>query len=227
MNNSSGHSAINKASLQLSLALPSAEPVPSNESKSANLFHITAFEKPQEQFRDISQSNGSIYQPEAHQPEVHQSRIQQSKNQWPFWHFCLAFSITVVFIGFYFSLKQTATNQPVNFQQPYNISPINSSQSDQQLSTVPLINRNTLDFNLPAPGTIIQVGIYSQLGGAEHQQREISKLGITPFIEKTRTGNRYLYAVVLGPFEDLSLQRYATASLRAADIDYFMRQEKK
>lgn len=79
------------------------------------------------------------------------------------------------------------------------------------------------DIDWPVPGTVIQMGIYSKLPGAEIQQLELNQLGFKPYIEKKFESDKVLYAVLLGPFTEYSDHQLTKAKLVAHDLVYFER----
>lgn len=75
-------------------------------------------------------------------------------------------------------------------------------------------------IDLPEPDTIIQVGVFSGLSGAEKRLELISHLGFTPYIQKKTTQDGMFYAVLIGPIQD---ERHAmvVAALKENDINFF------
>jgi protein phosphatase len=77
-------------------------------------------------------------------------------------------------------------------------------------------------IDLPDDGSIIQVGIFSLLDGAEDKQLILVDLGLVPYIQKRPTEDGLLYAVLLGP---LSAEAYETtvATLNSNNLTFFQR----
>jgi len=83
------------------------------------------------------------------------------------------------------------------------------------------------DLAWPVPGTVIQMGIFSKLAGAESQQTELNQLGFTPYIEKKIENNDVLYAVLLGPFAEYSNARTVKQKLKTKNLAFFERPDSR
>jgi protein phosphatase len=77
-------------------------------------------------------------------------------------------------------------------------------------------------LDLPSDGSIIQVGIFSLLDGAEDKQLILADLGLEPYIQKRSTEDGLFYAVLLGP---LSPEVYETTvvTLNSNNLTFFQR----
>ncbi len=89
------------------------------------------------------------------------------------------------------------------------------------LSTQPT-PRHFPEISFENHGTVLQVGIFKRLEGAESQQTELAKLGLAPHIEKRITDTGTHYAVVIGPL-DQDQYGSALATLDASGHRYFHR----
>jgi len=90
---------------------------------------------------------------------------------------------------------------------------------------IPMTRGKIPDVDLPLPGQVIQVGIFSRLEGAETRQRDLSKIGLIPFIEKQSDHNGVLYAVLLGPFHNPADKQLAITTLKNRSLSYYERRE--
>ncbi len=86
------------------------------------------------------------------------------------------------------------------------------------------MTRNFPAYEFPARGTVLQVGLFSRLAGAELQQTRLTSLGLSPHIEKRASQESIRYAVVLGPL-DVDDHRKATQTLDQHQLSYFHRTE--
>ncbi|MEX2488862.1 MAG: protein phosphatase 2C domain-containing protein [Pseudomonadales bacterium] len=76
----------------------------------------------------------------------------------------------------------------------------------------------------PEPsGARIQVGVFKALEGAESRQKDISDLGLTPWVRKRATQQGILYVVLLGPYDDEQRRQSVTEQLDANNLSYFQR----
>jgi cell division septation protein DedD len=91
--------------------------------------------------------------------------------------------------------------------------------------SVPMARQGMPDIGLPEPGTVLQLGLFSKLDGAEVQQQESSRKGYVPFIEKQVDGNKIQFAVLLGPFYDERQIQATSEALEREGIRHFKRPE--
>ncbi|MBL4681386.1 MAG: protein phosphatase 2C domain-containing protein [Pseudomonadales bacterium] len=104
-------------------------------------------------------------------------------------------------------------------------------------STGELIEQNTVssmptslplpNVNWPVPGTVIQMGVYSKLVGAESQQTELNQLGFSPYVEKKLENGSVLYAVLLGPFTEHSDTQAVKRKLEVSKLAFFERPDSR
>ncbi|MFT7307214.1 MAG: serine/threonine protein phosphatase PrpC [Candidatus Azotimanducaceae bacterium] len=69
-------------------------------------------------------------------------------------------------------------------------------------------------------GKTLQVGLFQKLLGAEAQQFELTKLGLSPHIEKRSSEGAIKYAVIIGPLDDPDHEQ-TLAKLDANEFRYF------
>lgn len=69
-------------------------------------------------------------------------------------------------------------------------------------------------------GKTLQVGLFKKLLGAESQQFELTKLGLSPHIEKRPSEGAISYAVIIGPLDDPDHEQ-TLAKLDANEFRYF------
>ena len=91
--------------------------------------------------------------------------------------------------------------------------------------SVPMARQGMPDIELPEPGTVLQLGLFSKLDGAEIQQQATSRKGFVPFIEKKVDGENIQFAVLLGPFYDEQQIRATSDALEQEGIRHFKRPE--
>ena len=77
-------------------------------------------------------------------------------------------------------------------------------------------------IDLPSEGLVIQVGIFTKLGGAERKQIALTHLGLEPYVQKRVTENGLQYAVLLDPISSTTHDR-ALATLTENNYSYFHR----
>ncbi len=77
------------------------------------------------------------------------------------------------------------------------------------------------DIELPEPGARLQLGVFSELEGAERKQQTLAELGLDPWTRKRPTDEGVLYVVLLGPYDDEQNRRSAIATLDANNVEYF------
>jgi len=77
-------------------------------------------------------------------------------------------------------------------------------------------------IDLPDDGSIIQVGIFSLLDGAEDKQVTLVDLGLEPYIQKRPTEDGLLYAVLLGPLSPEAYEK-TVATLNSNNLTFFQR----
>jgi len=106
----------------------------------------------------------------------------------------------------------------VGFDQPNTSVPENFRHQDSSPATP--IARNFPDTEFPTPGAKLQLGIFSELQGAESMQTKLSSLGLTPHIEKRLDVTGTLYAVVFGPLDHQGRQQILR-KLKKNDLNYF------
>ncbi|MFT6751341.1 MAG: cell division protein FtsN, partial [Candidatus Azotimanducaceae bacterium] len=75
--------------------------------------------------------------------------------------------------------------------------------------------------------TVIQMGIFAKLTGAEFQQNKLNALGFSPYIEKKLDANNVLYAVLLGPYVQGSQLLEIKDKLKSQKFDYFERPDSR
>ena len=80
--------------------------------------------------------------------------------------------------------------------------------------------RSLANLNAPSRGTIIQVGLFAGLRGAESQLELLNDIGLEAYIQKKHTDNGLLYAVLLGPIEDEN-HAVIVAALRDNNLNFF------
>ena len=83
------------------------------------------------------------------------------------------------------------------------------------------------DVDWPVPGTVIQMGVYSKLTGAESQQTDLNQLGFTPYIEKKLENDKVLYAVLLGPFTEYADTQVVKQKLGDNNLTFFERPDSR
>ena len=93
----------------------------------------------------------------------------------------------------------------------------------QTTSNIPMALNDLPTINLAQPGTVIQLGIFSRLQGAESRQFDLGKIGLIPQIEKKIIDDSIMYAVLLGPFRDATRHAETIALLEAQKFQYFSR----
>lgn len=94
-------------------------------------------------------------------------------------------------------------------------------------SNMPLAKQGMPNIDLPEPGSVLQLGLFSRLQGAEQKQQELARQGYVPYIEKkvSREHNTVQYAVLLGPYFHPEEKQAISAKLQQADISHFERSE--
>lgn len=85
-----------------------------------------------------------------------------------------------------------------------------------------------LDVVLPTPGTMIQLGLFNVLAGAEHHQIELANLGFVTRIEKVQNKDtkpsspfEIQYVILMGPFHDDAVLKSAIKALKQQNINFF------
>jgi hypothetical protein len=100
----------------------------------------------------------------------------------------LAIAVTIAFA--YFAWP-TIKGSPGKLTKPEQF---NAEQDDKVLTA-----RQFPSIDLPKSGAVIQVGIYSQLSGAEEKQTLLTTLGLNAHIQKRETEQGIYYSVLFGP----------------------------
>jgi len=152
---------------------------------------------------------------QAHQ-DVHQEVHQEAPKRWfNLQNWIGAFAM--VFAVIVFARLTTADRaEPSEFPAPQLL----------QLETenaIPVARRGMPDIKLPETGTVLQLGLFSRLEGAETRQQEASSKGYVPFIEKKIAGNEVQYVVLLGPYYDQQSVQTTSKGLEREGIKYFER----
>ena len=130
----------------------------------------------------------------------------------------------LILCGMIFILLSTKQTTPA--PTPEAFTQITASNQSNPLPAVDLGARlNTID--LPKPGTVLQLGIFSDLEGAEASQYSLSLKGFLPHIEKLRKNGVLLYAVLLGPYKQAKNLSAIQGKLNRAKVDYYQRPEYK
>ena len=86
---------------------------------------------------------------------------------------------------------------------------------------------STPNISWPAPGTVIQMGVFTKLAGAEFQQNELNKLGFSPYIEKKLEANITLYSLLLGPYVQDSQILKIKDKLKSHKLGFFERPDSR
>jgi cell division protein FtsN len=86
---------------------------------------------------------------------------------------------------------------------------------------------STPNVSWPASGTVIQMGVFMKLAGAEFQQNELNKLGFFPYIEKKLEANIILYSVLLGPYVQDSQILKVKDKLKSQKLGFFERADSR
>lgn len=151
-------------------------------------------------------------------PDSADSRKTDEKTSNPWWDVrswlgALAMVTAVVAFAGYTS---TDSIEPASF----------SSTQLVQIGTddmVPIARKDMPDIDLPTPGTVLQLGLFSHLDGAEIRQQEASRKGHLPYIEKKVNGDTIQFAVLMGPYYDTQDIETTSAALDRDGIDHFER----
>ena len=88
---------------------------------------------------------------------------------------------------------------------------------------IPLAQQGIPDIKLPETGTLLQLGLFSRLEGAEIRQQETSRKGYVPFIEKKISMDKVQYVVLLGPYYDQQSMLKTSIELEREGIKHFQR----
>lgn len=88
---------------------------------------------------------------------------------------------------------------------------------------IPAARQGMPDIKLPETGTVLQLGLFSRLEGAEIRQQEASQKGHLPFIEKKMSEDEVQYVVLLGPYYDQQSMLKTSESLEREGIKHFER----
>jgi serine/threonine protein phosphatase PrpC len=88
---------------------------------------------------------------------------------------------------------------------------------------IPVARRGIPDIKLPETGTVLQLGLFSRLEGAEIRQQEASRQGFVPFIEKKISMDEVQYVVLLGPYYDQQSMLKTSNALERVGIKHFQR----
>ncbi len=81
-------------------------------------------------------------------------------------------------------------------------------------------SKDITNVDLPKPGAIIQVGLFSKLEGAESRLETLNQLGLRAHIQKKTTDGGLLFAVLLGPLPADS-HKTVLSALKKNDLSYF------
>ncbi|MFT5560842.1 MAG: hypothetical protein ACJAYE_001069 [Candidatus Azotimanducaceae bacterium] len=88
---------------------------------------------------------------------------------------------------------------------------------------IPVARQGMPDIELPETGRVLQLGLFSRLGGAELRQQEASLKGYVPLIEKRVADNEVQYVVLLGPYYDQQSMQSTSEALVRLGIKHFER----
>jgi serine/threonine protein phosphatase PrpC len=88
---------------------------------------------------------------------------------------------------------------------------------------IPVARQGIPDIKLPETGTVLQLGLFSRLEGAEIRQQEASRQGYVPFIEKKISMDEVQYVVLLGPYYDQQSMLKTSNALEREGIKHFQR----
>ncbi|MFT5208806.1 MAG: serine/threonine protein phosphatase PrpC [Flavobacterium sp.] len=134
------------------------------------------------------------------------------------WIIAAALSITMILFA-----RLTTADKPGVVETPFStgelIEQTTVSSMPQTLSTP--------NVSWPVSGTVIQMGIFAKLTGAEFQQNKLNALGFSPYIEKKLDANNVLYALLLGPYVQGSQLLEIKDKLKSQKFDYFERPDSR
>lgn len=91
--------------------------------------------------------------------------------------------------------------------------------------SIPIARKGMPDIDLPTPGTVLRLGLFSRLEGAESRQQEASRKGHVPYIEKKVNGDTIQFAVLLGPFYEQESVQSTAEALDRVGLNHFERPE--
>jgi hypothetical protein len=106
----------------------------------------------------------------------------------------------------------------LQFDQPSAQTPPNFVGED--LSPVSPIERQFPDVSFRTRGSVLHLGLFMNLTGAESYQSELTGLGLRPHIQKCNAGDGVRYAILIGPLDKAEHQQ-TLAMLNANDLKYF------
>jgi protein phosphatase len=81
------------------------------------------------------------------------------------------------------------------------------------------------DIDIPKGGSVIQLGLFRRLEGAELRQQELARQGYVPFVEKKVSGDEVQFAVLLGPYYNPAQAQKVSDALNEKNINHFERSE--
>jgi len=155
-----------------------------------------------------------IPEPRPETPATEASRQRDPKNWRKPWTKPLVLTMAA-FIALIFAMSATQTSSQGTPNKPEQFNLVDSGTSALERRKFPPID-------LPREGQVIQVGIFTKLGGAERKQIALTSLGLTPYVQKRITENGLQYAVLLGPLP-ASTHDQTLATLTKNNYSYFHR----
>jgi serine/threonine protein phosphatase PrpC/cell division protein FtsN len=179
---------------------------------------INAIEKPPE---EINRQNQITSIDRESTPNSIETKLPSKTSLWEDnqkWIIAAALTITMILFA-----RLTTADKPGVIETPFSTGELIEQAA---VSNMPK-SISMPDVNWPVQGTVIQVGIYTKLVGAETQQSELNQLGFAPYIEKKIEGNGILYAVLLGPYVQDSHSADAKNQLKLHNLQYFERPDSR
>jgi len=134
------------------------------------------------------------------------------------WITAALLSITMILFA-----RLTTADKPATIETPFTTGElIEQSTVSSMPQSMPMPN-----INWPTPGTVIQMGLFTKLTGAESQQSTLNKLGFSTHIEKKLESETIFYTVLLGPFREDEKRREALIELKKHNLAYFERPDSR
>jgi serine/threonine protein phosphatase PrpC len=146
------------------------------------------------------------------EPEVHQTKPERWFNMQN-WLGAFAMFLAVIVFARFTTAERT---EPDSFASTQLV-------SLETVDVVPVPRQGMPNITLPETGTVLQLGLFSKLEGAETRQQEASRKGYVPFIEKKIGEDGVQFAVLLGPYYDEHSVQSTSRELTLEGLNHFER----